>query len=216
VSKVSILCSDAAHPVNAYLDRWMAEKQTEHEIRLVRTVEDVGSGDFLFLVSCTGIVGQDVRDRFRHTLVPHASDLPEGRGWSPHIWSVLRGDDHLTVSLLVCSDPVDTGDIYRKEQVPLDGTELFDEINDKLFGAELRLMSWALENCDHVVPSPQGGAEATYWPRRTPADGRIDPGMSFSEVFKLLRVSDPLRYPAFYDCGGRRFRVRLEPLDPPS
>lgn len=213
MSAITILCSDAAHPVNAWLERWAADHREEHHVRLVRSVAEVTSGDFLFLISCSEIVRAAVRDRFRHTLVIHASDLPEGRGWSPHIWSVLRGDSQLTLSLLTCRDPVDSGDIFRKERVPLDGTETFDELNARLFEAELRLMSWAVENCDRVTPEPQTGTPS-HWPRRTPEDGRIRPDAPFSEVFTLLRVSDPFRYPAFYDYRGQRFRIRLEKMGP--
>lgn len=141
MSEITILCSDEGHPVNVYLNRWMAEQASGYNARLVRKIEDVGQGDFLFLVSCIHLVKPVVRERFRHALVLHSSDLPQGRGWSPHVWSILEGANQLTVSLLTAADPVDSGAVFHKELVPLDGTELIDEINHKLFEAELTLMS---------------------------------------------------------------------------
>ena len=70
----------------------------------------VGRGDILFLVSCSEIVKKDIRMKFRHTLVLHASSLPKGRGWSPHIWEILNGADQIVISLLEAEDKIDSGD----------------------------------------------------------------------------------------------------------
>jgi hypothetical protein len=34
--KITILCSDADHPVNAYLAEWIDQKRKDHTIELVR------------------------------------------------------------------------------------------------------------------------------------------------------------------------------------
>ena len=49
-----------------------------------------------------------------YTLVLHASDLPDGRGWSPHVWDVISGKSSLTLSLINAEDSVDTGHIWKK------------------------------------------------------------------------------------------------------
>ena len=41
----------------------------------------------------------------------HASDLPKGRGWSPHIWGLINEAQQITISLLEAVDKVDSGDI---------------------------------------------------------------------------------------------------------
>lgn len=213
MSTITILCSDPVHPVNLPIDRWIAARPGAHTISLKRRVADVTEGDFLFLISCSELVRPSVRARFRHTLVIHASDLPTGRGWSPHIWSVLEGADHLTVALLTADDPVDSGAVFKKERVALDGTELYDEINEKLFDAELRLMDWAIAHCDDRPPTPQTG-EPTFWRRRTVDDSEIDVDCTIAEVFDRLRVADPLRYPAYFDYRGQRYRIRLDKMGP--
>ena len=213
MSAITVLCSDAAHPVNDAIVRWVSARQGAHAITMARKVAEVTEGDLLFLISCAELVRPSVRERFLHTLVIHASDLPTGRGWSPHIWSVLDGDDHLTVALLTADDPVDSGAVFKKVRIELDGTELYDEINEKLFDAELRLMDWAIAHCDDHPPTPQAGGP-TFWRRRTPDDGRIDVDKSIAEVFEQLRVADPLRYPAYCDYRGQRYRIRLDKMGP--
>lgn len=179
--------------------------------RLVRSVAELVGGDFLFLISCGEIIRPEVRDRYRHTLVIHASDLPRDRGWSPHVWTIIEGGQAITVSLLVCTDPVDSGDIWHQERFALDGTETFDEINARLFAAEVRLMDWAITHCDTDQPRPQTG-EPSYRRKRTPADSQVRPEQSIAEIFDLLRVCDPERYPAFFEYRGAKYALALRRL----
>ena len=52
-------------------------------------------------------------------------------------------------------DKVDTGDIWKKVDINLTGYELYDEINEKLFDAEIHLMNWSLDNIKTSSPTPQ-------------------------------------------------------------
>jgi methionyl-tRNA formyltransferase len=144
------------------------------------------------------------------TLVIHASDPPEGRGWSPHIWQILEGRNRIAVSLIEAQDQVDTGAIWAQRDLVLEGHELNDEINDRLFTIELDLMNHALEMVGSRAPAPQDGRVPTYYRRRTPEDSRLDPSRSIAEQFDLLRVADPQRFPAFFDLRGHRYLVRIE------
>src|SRR5580658_8733756 len=97
---ITILCSSAEHPVNTWLEQWAASNLELHKIRIVRSKRLATGGDLLFLISCSEIVGKKTRARYGKTLVIHASDLPLGRGWSPHIWTLLDGASEITLSLL--------------------------------------------------------------------------------------------------------------------
>lgn len=175
---------------------------------------ELSGGDFLFLVSCHEYIESDIRERFRHALVLHASDLPEGRGWSPHIWQVLEGRSELTVSLLEVEDRIDSGDIWAKEKVRLEGHELSDEIGDAIFTAELKLMEFAIANESEIMPVRQTEASGEPYRRRTPEDSRLDPEGSLAEQFELFRVADPDRYPAFVDFRGCRYRFVVSKVEP--
>lgn len=208
---VSVLCSDPDHPVNAWLQRWAQDNESRADIVIARDRADLTGGDFLFLISCHQIIGTDIRALYRHTLVIHASDLPKGRGWSPMIWEALSGASSITVSLLNAEDGVDCGDIWQKRRFALDGTELLDELNARLFAIELELMDWALAHCDNAAPQPQSG-EPSVWPKRRPSDGEIDPSEPLSASFDTIRLADPQRYPAFFTHRGARYAIRLEKL----
>ena len=207
--RVSVLCSDPDHPVNPWLESWRERNAHKADIEVVRSRSELSGGDFLFLISCHEIIGREVRARYRHNLVIHASDLPKGRGWSPMAWEVLAGADSITVSLLNAEDAVDSGDIWQKRHFALDGTELLADLNGKLFDIELELMDWALANGDSSTPEPQKG-KPSHWPKRTPADSEIDPTAPLIESFDTIRIADPERFPAFFHLRGATYSIRLE------
>jgi methionyl-tRNA formyltransferase len=212
--RITLLCSDAAHPINVYLERWMAQVQSHVAVELVRTKRDASGGDLLFLVSCSEIITASDRAGYRTSLVLHASDLPRGRGWSPHIWELSQGAAAITLSLLEAEDKVDTGRIWRKVHIPIPRHALWDEINHLLFQAEIELIEFAIANFGTISPEPQSGEiPPTYYPRRTPGDSKVDPLRSIAEQFDLIRVCDTNRFPAYFDYLGHRYVLKIEKLN---
>jgi methionyl-tRNA formyltransferase len=211
--KISVLCSDALHPVNAHLEAWVAAHAQEHRISIVRRKAELPGGDILFLVSCGEIIHESDRAGYRVSLVLHASDLPRGRGWSPHVWEIISGADQMTVSLLEVADPVDSGRIWRKLSFPVPPDALWDDINTCLFEAEIELINFAVTNFNHIEPTPQDSTVTpSYYRRRTPDDSRIDPEKSIASQFDRIRVCDPQRYPAFFELYGKRYKLTLEKI----
>jgi methionyl-tRNA formyltransferase len=209
--RISILCTDPKHPVIKSLQAWVDEISSKgHSAKLVFDKADLQGGDVLFLVSCSQMIRDAEREKYKAALVLHASDLPKGRGWSPHIWSVLNGASQITVSLLEASDPVDSGAIWLKTEFRLEGHELLPEINEKLFAAELFLMTQAVEQFEKIIPAQQLGDPGPYMRKRLPADSRLDPNKTIAEQFNLLRVVDSQRYPAFFDYQSKRYLIRIE------
>jgi methionyl-tRNA formyltransferase len=210
--KISILCTDPQHPVNAWLIKWIEKNRAHHEITMVRHSSELDGGDYLFLISCHEIIKKPVRGMYRHTLVAHASNLPYGRGMSPHIWQILEGKNTIDVTLLSAEDELDCGDIWHHVSLKFEGHELYDEINAAIFDAEIELMSWAIKHCDSSLPAPQKG-EPTYYRKRNPSDSRMDVSRTLESQFELLRVADPERYPAFFDYRGKRYRIIISKMD---
>ncbi|MGB5278913.1 MAG: formyltransferase family protein [Gammaproteobacteria bacterium] len=211
--KLTVLYSSTEHPVYPWLVRWQKAHKDVHDIELVSSTRDVSGGEILFLISFHEIVSVAVRERYSKTLVVHASDLPHGRGWSPHIWQILKGSNDITVTLLEAEDKIDSGAIWRKECMQLEGHELVDEINEKLFNIELGLMDFAVDNCSSITPQYQADSQASYYSKRLPCDSRLNPYKTIAEQFELLRVSDPRRFPAFIDYRGYRYKLTIEKID---
>jgi methionyl-tRNA formyltransferase len=211
---ISILCTDPHHPVIHSLRTWMNKISLKgHSVSLAFDKAELQGGDILFLVSCSQIIRNSERKKYKATLILHASDLPKGRGWSPHVWAILRGCNQITVSLLEASEQVDCGDIWLKTNFTLEGHELLPEINTKLFGAELLLMTQAVEQFGSIKPTKQIGDAGPYMPKRSPADSQLDPYKTIAEQFNLLRIVDSKRYPAFFDFRGTRYSLQIEKVE---
>lgn len=209
--KVTILCSSETHPINPYLDRWAKERSDRNDISIVRFKAEATGGDLLLLISCSEIVNARDRSAYRKSLVVHASALPEGRGWSPHIWQILDGRTEIVVTLLEAADKVDSGDIWHQVICRIPEHALWDEINDAIFKAELSLMDFAIDHFLTVQPRPQDTTvPASYYPKRTPSDSELDPFRSIEDQFNKMRVADPRRFPAFFKMHGHTYKIRLE------
>lgn len=212
--KITFLCSDPAHPVNVYLEKWILLNAMHHQVTLVRRKSDLVGGDILFLISCSEILRAPDRAAYQACLVLHASDLPEGRGWSPYVWAILGGAEEITLSLLEAEDQVDSGRIWKKLIFQVPKHALWNEINERLFEAETELINFAVEHFSDIVPAQQNpNISPTYCRRRTPQDSRIDANASIKDQFDVIRVCDPQRYPAFFDLNGARYKLILEKMD---
>lgn len=216
--KVAIVCSDRAHPVYQHLQNWRSRFDGMHDIHIATKIDKLPAAEILFLVSCSEIVRDRHRERFGHIMVLHASDLPEGKGWSPHVWDILAGKDELTLSLIEAADPVDSGAIWAKKSFPVDKNLLWDEINELLFAAELSLMDEAIQLVKAGASCVPQDANCESWHRkRTRKDSELDPVKSIAEQFDLLRICDPNRYPAHFEFRGRRYKIMIERMpDEPS
>lgn len=207
---IDILCSDPRHPVNEYLTRWIATQASRYKISLKRKGSELTGGDILFLVSCSEIIPSAVRNKYGHAMVLHASDLPNGRGWSPHVWAILDGRTELILSLLVAEDSVDSGAIWAKTPFSVPRDALFDDINAALFEAEIELMRQGIAAVEAgQTPNPQVAGEPSYYPKRQPQDSKLDPTLSIESQFDKIRVADPLRYPAYFDLHGTTYILTL-------
>jgi methionyl-tRNA formyltransferase len=209
--RITLLCSDLQHPVNPYIQRWANAQTSLHEVSIVQKKSQLSGGEILFLISCSEIINASDRAQYKACLVLHASDLPNGRGWSPHIWALVQGAEFITLSMLEAEDKVDSGRIWRKAHIRVPRVALWDEINHLLFNAELEMIDYAVQNYALAKPQPQAdAAQATYLRKRTPQDSRIDPNKSIAEQFDLIRVCDPNRFPAYFEHLGQRYTLKLD------
>lgn len=186
----------------------------EHYMDIVTDTDALksASGEYLFLVSCSEIVRDDIKKNFKHCVVIHESDLPKGRGWSPLAWQILEGKNRITVSAILCAKNVDCGDIVSQSFIELDGSELCDEIHEKSFRVKSGLIRAIVrESMDKMRFAKQEGYPS-YYPRRTPADSELDPGKTIAEQFDLLRICEP-RFPAFFRHRGIKYKITIEKMN---
>lgn len=202
--KLDIVISDRMHPLWSMVFVWM-QQHSEHQLRLLQQLTDADGGDRLVMLACHEIAKPEVRNQYGRCLVTHASDLPEGRGWSPAVWDVLHGKDRLVLTLIEATEPVDSGRVFRKFRAALRPTDLHDDINRVLGRLVLEALDFVLQN-PNAEPIAQIG-DPSWYRKRTREDSRLDPAQPIASQFNLLRVCDPERYPAFFELHGERFEL---------
>ena len=187
---ITIICSNQNHKVMPYLEKWKIVNSSNHTISIVHKSSEIIQGDILFLISCLEKIPKTIRNKFKHVLVIHESDLPYGKGWSPIQWQILEGKNSIPITLLDAADKIDSGDIWDKRYVELENHELAKEINAKIFPVKLDLMDFAIRNMDQIKKSVQKEIDEPHYRKRVSEDSRIDPNKSISEQFDLLRIAD--------------------------
>ena len=181
-------------------------KKFNFPVKLIYKHEDVIKGEVLCLLSCEKIFKYlNYND---YNLVIHESDLPLGKGWSPLTWQVLEGKNEIPVTLFEAAESVDAGEIYSKEYLKLNGSELLPEIKDKQGKITIKLILLFLENFPMIGKEQVG--ESTFYDRRKAEDSKLDINKSIADQFNLLRVCDNERYPAYFSYKGSEYKILIE------
>lgn len=181
-----------------------------HIVNYVASKAELKEADISFFLSCFEIVGQTYLDKSSHNIVVHASDLPQGKGWSPASWQILEGKREIPLSLFEATEKVDAGCIYLKDRIFLDGFELIDGWQNKLGKKIVEMCVTFVNNYPEIIKKgeEQLGSESFY-KKRTPENSMLDPKKTIEEQFNLLRVVDNEKYPAFFVMNGRKYVVKI-------
>ena len=183
-----------------------------HEVSFVSDPKQIKSSTFTFFLSCQKIVSADILSKSKHNLVVHESDLPKGKGWSPLTYQVLEGKNKIPICLFEAATEVDSGNIYFKDSIDLDGTELVDGLRKKQAHKTFELIEKFVSLYPKINSIPQSGT-SSFYPKRTPKDSQLDTNRSISEQFNLLRVVDNDRYPAYFILNGKKYLLKIYEAD---
>ncbi|MEI9599826.1 bifunctional UDP-4-amino-4-deoxy-L-arabinose formyltransferase/UDP-glucuronic acid oxidase ArnA [Moellerella wisconsensis] len=135
----------------------------------------------------------------------HGSLLPKYRGRAPINWAVLKGETETGVTLHKMVAKADAGDIVAQEKVTITETDTSLTVHAKVREAAATLLTRVLPQIENATytATAQNESEATYFGRRTAADGLIDWNSSAKEVYDLIRaVTEP--YPGAFTYLGER------------
>lgn len=216
--KIDILCPDPGHPAWIYLRTFAhISKSNLHDTQLHHELRTLRGGDILFAVGCSHRIEKPTLDLYRHTLIPHGSDLPEGRGWSPVIHEIRMGRETFTISVVEANDgPVDTGPLWGKIRFCIPRDADFRLVNHIINSITIDAINRAIamvESGDQPVPQePFTDLTPTSYPRLTMENSEINPHFPLADQFDRLRSCDPNRFPAIIRFRGRRYKLTLEDL----
>jgi methionyl-tRNA formyltransferase len=175
--------------------------------------------DFLFSAMFRQMLKRELLELPRRgALNLHPSMLPKFRGRSPINWALIEGETETGVTLHYMVEKADRGDIVAQRTIAIDEDDTALTLHRKATQAARLLMreAYPLLAAGRAPRIAQDSSRATYYGRRTPADGEIDWSRPAKRIYDLIRaVTHP--YPgAFTWCLGRRLFVwRASLADPP-
>ncbi|AYH05082.1 bifunctional UDP-4-amino-4-deoxy-L-arabinose formyltransferase/UDP-glucuronic acid oxidase ArnA [Pectobacterium parmentieri] len=135
----------------------------------------------------------------------HGSLLPRYRGRAPVNWVLVNGETQTGVTLHKMVSRADAGDIVAQSVVAIDDEDTALTLHGKCRTAAAALLAQQLPliRSREIALTPQDDSQASYFGRRTAADGLIDWQKSASEINNLIRaVTEP--YPGAFTFLGER------------
>lgn len=146
----------------------------------------------------------------------HGSLLPKYRGRAPINWALVNGETETGVTLHQMVKKADAGPIAGQHKVAISETDSALTLHAKMRDAAQKLLGDMLPKIKKgsLHLTPQKEAEASYFGRRTAADGEIYWQKSAVAINNLVRaVTEPYPGASSY-LGQRKLTVwRSRPLD---
>ena len=129
----------------------------------------------------------------------HASLLPKYRGGAPLVWAMIHGERETGVTMFFFEKGMDSGDVIAQNRFRI---EQEDTISDVLRKSKLASLSILTEFLPQIASGtapriPQDESQATYFPQRSPEDGRIDWSWSSEQIRNFIRAQTK-PYPGAY------------------
>lgn len=144
----------------------------------------------------------------------HASLLPKYRGAAPVQYSIMNGDDVTGVTIMKMDAGMDTGDMLRSIEVPIDIDDTTDSLMDKLGFAGRDLLLQSIDDYveGRIEPVPQDEALVTFTSPVKPEDAVIDWSLSARQIHDKIRAltSWPGCSTTF---GGKRVKIYSSALE---
>ncbi len=198
-------------PVKVYalehgLPVWQPEK-----IKRPEAVEHLrGVEADLFVVAAFGqILSSEILSMPRYGCINvHASLLPKYRGASPIQRCILDGEEETGVTIMQMDEGIDTGDILYVRKTPIEKTDTFETLHDKLMvlGGEAIAEAVSLLERGELKPVKQDDALSCYAPLIRKEDGKLDLSKSAAEADRKVRAMNP--WPgAFTFLNGKMLKI---------
>lgn len=123
----------------------------------------------------------------------HPSLLPKYRGAAPIAWAILNGETTTGVTIFRMNERLDAGPWLAQDTVPIDANETTEHLTERLarHGAETLLRSLELLEQGNAVFHAQNDAAASFAPKLTKAQGRIDWQRPADSITRLVRATIP-------------------------
>jgi methionyl-tRNA formyltransferase len=145
----------------------------------------------------------------------HGSLLPKYRGAAPIQWAIIHGETVTGITTMLMDENLDTGPMLLKKEVEIAPAMTAAQLAVKMAEAGAALLIQTLEGLASGTLEPilQDDAHATFAPRITKEDARVQWNLDPLAIHNLIRGLNPAPL-AWTDWNGSRVQIlRSAPPD---
>jgi len=159
------------------------------------------------------LIPNSILTKFKHGIFgTHASPLglPYGKGRSPLNWSIIRDFRQVYFNLFKYEVKADSGMIYSKTKFEINDWDTIESIKVKdliVTKSQVGKLIEDYNNNNIKLFSQKDNIEETFFPKRSPKDGKIDLSLGVRDTYNLIRgVTKP--FPgAFLMCDDIKVTI---------
>ena len=132
--------------------------------------------DILFSINYLFILEEEILSKAKYTINLHGSLLPKYRGRTPHVWAIINGETETGVTAHLVDKNCDTGPIILQEKVLIGINDSGGDLLARYFSIYPQMINTVIELVENgkLEPRPQDDSKATWFGKRTEADGEIN------------------------------------------
>lgn len=163
---------------------------------------------YIFIPHWSQIIPEEIFNNFE-CIVFHMTDLPYGRGGSPLQNLIVNGKTSTKISAIRVSKGIDTGPVFLKKELSLEGTarEIFERATDVIYEMIIEIIK------KRPKPVEQAG-DVVIFRRRHSSDGNLETLGQLNQVYDYIRMLDCDGYPpAFIETPHFKFEFSNACLD---
>lgn len=178
-------------------------------LEIVKDKININNSEYIVSVNYRYIIPKEVYSIVRYAINIHGSLLPKYRGRTPHVWSIIQGEEISGITAHLIEEDVDTGDIIVQKEVRIEKNDTGYSLLKKFENMYPNVLIEAIEKIrNKSVLIKQNENDASYYGKRTPDMGYIDFTKSANEIINFVRAqAEPYPGAYYYLLNGKKIIV---------
>lgn len=167
--------------------------------------------DILLSINYLFIIDRDlIQYPSKYAINFHGSLLPKYRGRTPHVWAIIHGEVKTGITGHLITEELDAGDIVFQKEIPILPEDTGYTILQKYFYEYPLIIETVLQSIENgsIKPYAQDHLAVTFFPKRTPEDGKINWDWNRERILNWIRALAPPYPGAFTFSSGTKLLIK--------
>lgn len=150
--------------------------------------------DLIVVIAYGKIIPPEILDIPKYGCINvHGSLLPKYRGSSCLSAPIINGDDKTGITIMKMDATMDTGDILKQFEIPLDNNANLEYVHDSLSNLSAQVLKDVLKDWieEKIETEKQDESQASYVKMIKKEDGHINWHKNAQEIERLIRGLNP-------------------------